>query len=252
MCCSWAGSFHFCAASYFIATILIAASPGAEGCNCPGTCWSMLGPPVPCGLATTVLAGTLVLPALSTCIAHTGFFNPDLGSNAVGVFNTFSGSIPTRRFTQGFFRPLAGQWENSAVHARKPLFRLTPRWLYSILWIVFPRLDRLGSHHMFFTAFTPPGCACFTDCHGLSIRPYQRHSKFFNWLATLWAAKSHTEQRILFSCAFHRSLSFSGGITVVALAQPLRYSCLHDIPYFVAGPFSLHRSMAWNPSFVRV
>ena len=48
----------------------------------PMYCWAMLGTSILVVLATPVLAGTLILLSLDI-VAHTGFFNPAAGGNAV-------------------------------------------------------------------------------------------------------------------------------------------------------------------------
>ncbi len=213
----------------FIATVLKMRRPGLKMMQLPMYCWAMLGTSFLVVLATPVLAGTLVLLSFDI-LAHTGFFNPALGGNAVVYQHLFW--FYSHPAVYIMVLPAFGLVsEILPVHARKPLFGYTTI-VYSILGIVFLGLI-VWAHHMF-TSATPPWMRLFFTIATAFIA-VPTGIKFFNWLATLWGGKIALNSAMLFSCAFIVHFVF-GGITGVALAQVPFDIHVHDT-YFVVAHF---------------
>jgi cytochrome c oxidase subunit I len=213
----------------FIVTILKLRRPGLKMMQLPMYCWAMLGTSVLVVLSTPVLAGTLVMLAFDI-VAHTGFFNPAIGGNAVVYQHLFW--FYSHPAVYIMVLPAFGLVsEILPVHARKPLFGYTTM-VYSILAIVFLGLI-VWAHHMF-TSGTPPWMRLFFTI-ATSFIAVPTGIKFFNWLATLWGGKIALNSAILFACAFIVNFVL-GGITGVALAQVPFDIHVHDT-YFVVAHF---------------
>jgi cytochrome c oxidase subunit 1 len=213
----------------FIVTILKLRRPGLKMMQLPMYCWAMLGTSVLVVLSTPVLAGTLVMLAFDI-VAHTGFFNPTIGGNAVVYQHLFW--FYSHPAVYIMVLPAFGLVsEILPVHARKPLFGYTTM-VYSILAIVFLGLI-VWAHHMF-TSGTPPWMRLFFTI-ATSFIAVPTGIKFFNWLATLWGGKIALNSAILFACAFIVNFVL-GGITGVALAQVPFDIHVHDT-YFVVAHF---------------
>jgi cytochrome c oxidase subunit 1 len=213
----------------FIVTILKLRRPGLKMMQLPMYCWAMLGPSILVVLSTPVLAGTLVMLAFDI-VAHTGFFNPTIGGNAVVYQHLFW--FYSHPAVYIMVLPAFGLVsEILPVHARKPLFGYSTM-VYSILAIVFLGLI-VWAHHMF-TSGTPPWMRLFFTI-ATSFIAVPTGIKFFNWLATLWGGKIALNSTILFACAFIVNFVL-GGITGVALAQVPFDIHVHDT-YFVVAHF---------------
>ena len=107
-------------------------------------------------LSTPVLAGTLVLLSFDIR-AHTGFFHPSLGGNAVVYQHLFW--FYSHPAVYIMVLPAFGLVsEILPIHCRKPLFGYTTM-VYSIMAIVFLGLI-VWAHHMF-TSGTPPWMRLF-------------------------------------------------------------------------------------------
>ena len=116
----------------------------------------MLGTSILVVLSTPVLAGTLVLLSFDI-VAHTGFFNPSLGGNAVIYQHLFW--FYSHPAVYIMVLPAFGLVsEILPVHSRKPLFGYTTM-VYSIMAIVILGFV-VGEHHMF-TSGTPPWMRLF-------------------------------------------------------------------------------------------
>ncbi len=213
----------------FIATILKFRQPGLKLMMLPMYCWAMLGTSILVVLATPVLAGTLILLSLDI-VAHTGFFNPATGGNAVVYQHLFW--FYSHPAVYIMVLPAFGLVsEILPVHARKPLFGYVTM-VYSIMAIVILGLV-VWAHHMF-TSGTPPWMRLFFTIATAFIA-VPTGIKFFNWIATLWQGRLALNSAMLFSCAFILQFVF-GGITGVALAQVPFDVHVHDT-YFVVGHF---------------
>jgi len=213
----------------FIVTILKLRRPGLKMMQLPMYCWAMLGTSILVVLSTPVLAGTLVMLAFDI-VAHTGFFNPAIGGNAVVYQHLFW--FYSHPAVYIMVLPAFGLVsEILPVHARKPLFGYTTM-VYSILAIVFLGLI-VWAHHMF-TSGTPPWMRLFFTI-ATSFIAVPTGIKFFNWLATLWGGKIALNSAMLFACAFIVNFVL-GGITGVALAQVPFDIHVHDT-YFVVAHF---------------
>ena len=213
----------------FIATILKFRQPGLKLMMLPMYCWAMLGTSILVVLATPVLAGTLILLSLDI-VAHTGFFNPAAGGNAVVYQHLFW--FYSHPAVYIMVLPAFGLVsEILPVHARKPLFGYVTM-VYSIMAIVILGLV-VWAHHMF-TSGTPPWMRLFFTIATAFIA-VPTGIKFFNWIATLWQGRLALNSAMLFSCAFILQFVF-GGITGVALAQVPFDVHVHDT-YFVVGHF---------------
>ncbi|MCX5942630.1 MAG: cbb3-type cytochrome c oxidase subunit I [Cyanobacteria bacterium] len=198
----------------FIATILKLRRPGLKLLQLPMFCWALLGTSILVVLSTPVLAGTLVLLSFDI-IAHTGFFNPALGGNAVVYQHLFW--FYSHPAVYIMVLPAFGLVsEILPVHARKPLFGYITM-VYSIMAIVVLGLV-VWAHHMF-TSGTPPWMRLF----------------FTIATSTLWGGKIALNSAMLFSCGFIFNFVF-GGITGVALAQVPFDIHVHDT-YFVVAHF---------------
>ena len=195
----------------------------------PMYCWAMLGTSILVVLATPVLAGTLILLSLDI-VAHTGFFNPAAGGNAVVYQHLFW--FYSHPAVYIMVLPAFGLVsEILPVHARKPLFGYVTM-VYSIMAIVILGLV-VWAHHMF-TSGTPPWMRLFFTIATAFIA-VPTGIKFFNWIATLWQGRLALNSAMLFSCAFILQFVF-GGITGVALAQVPFDVHVHDT-YFVVAHF---------------
>ena len=213
----------------FIATILKFRQPGLKLMMLPMYCWAMLGTSILVVLATPVLAGTLILLSLDI-VAHTGFFNPAAGGNAVVYQHLFW--FYSHPAVYIMVLPAFGLVsEILPVHARKPLFGYVTM-VYSIMAIVILGLV-VWAHHMF-TSGTPPWMRLFFTI-ATAFLAVPTGIKFFNWIATLWQGRLALNSAMLFSCAFILQFVF-GGITGVALAQVPFDVHVHDT-YFVVGHF---------------
>ena len=213
----------------FIATILKFRQPGLKLMMLPMYCWAMLGTSILVVLATPVLAGTLILLSLDI-VAHTGFFNPAAGGNAVVYQHLFW--FYSHPAVYIMVLPAFGLVsEILPVHARKPLFGYVTM-VYSIMAIVILGLV-VWAHHMF-TSGTPPWMRLFFTIATAFIA-VPTGIKFFNWIATPWQGRLALNSAMLFSCAFILQFVF-GGITGVALAQVPFDVHVHDT-YFVVGHF---------------
>ena len=213
----------------FIATILKLRRPGLQLMQLPMYCWAMLGTSILVVLSTPVLAGTLILLSFDI-IAHTGFFNPAMGGNAVVYQHLFW--FYSHPAVYIMVLPAFGLVsEILPVHARKPLFGYVTM-VYSIMAIVVLGLV-VWAHHMF-TSGTPPWMRLFFTI-ATSFIAVPTGIKFFNWLATLWGGKIALNSAMLFSCAFIVNFVL-GGITGVALAQVPFDIHVHDT-YFVVAHF---------------
>ena len=213
----------------FIATILKFRQPGLKLMMLPMYCWAMLGTSILVVLATPVLAGTLILLSLDI-VAHTGFFNPAAGGNAVVYQHLFW--FYSHPAVYIMVLPAFGLVsEILPVHARKPLFGYVTM-VYSIMAIVILGLV-VWAHHMF-TSGTPPWMRLFFTIATAFIA-VPTGIKFFNWIATLWQGRLALNSAMLFSCAFILQFVF-GGITGVALARVPFDVHVHDT-YFVVGHF---------------
>ena len=213
----------------FIATILKFRQPGLKLMMLPMYCWAMLGTSILVVLATPVLAGTLILLSLDI-VAHTGFFNPAAGGNAVVYQHLFW--FYSHPAVYIMVLPAFGLVsEILPVHARKPLFGYVTM-VYSIMAIVILGLV-VWAHHMF-TSGTPPWMRLFFTIATAFIA-VPTGIKFFNWIATLWQGRLALNSAMLFSCAFILQFVF-GGITGVALAQVPFDVHVHDT-YFVVAHF---------------
>ena len=213
----------------FIATILKLRQPGLKLMQLPMYCWAMLGTSILVVLSTPVLAGTLVLLSFDI-VAHTGFFNPSLGGNAVVYQHLFW--FYSHPAVYIMVLPAFGLVsEILPVHCRKPLFGYTSM-VYSIMTIVILGLVVLA-HHMF-TSGTPPSMRLFFTI-ATSFIAVPTGIKFFNWLATLWGGRISLNSAVLFSCGFIVNFVL-GGITGVALAQVPFDIHVHDT-YFVVAHF---------------
>ena len=213
----------------FIATILKFRQPGLKLMMLPMYCWAMLGTSILVVLATPVLAGTLILLSLDI-VAHTGFFNPAAGGNAVVYQHLFW--FYSHPAVYIMVLPAFGLVsEILPVHARKPLFGYVTM-VYSIMAIVILGLV-VWAHHMF-TSGTPPWMRLFCTIATAFIA-VPTGIKFFNWIATLWQGRLALNSAMLFSCAFILQFVF-GGITGVALAQVPFDVHVHDT-YFVVAHF---------------
>jgi len=213
----------------FIVTILKLRRPGLKMMQLPMYCWAMLGTSILVVLSTPVLAGTLVMLAFDI-VAHTGFFNPAIGGNAVVYQHLFW--FYSHPAVYIMVLPAFGLVsEILPVHSRKPLFGYTTM-VYSILAIVFLGLI-VWAHHMF-TSGTPPWMRLFFTI-ATSFIAVPTGIKFFNWLATLWGGKIALNSAMLFACAFIVNFVL-GGITGVALAQVPFDIHVHDT-YFVVAHF---------------
>lgn len=213
----------------FVATILKMRRPGLKMMQLPMYCWAMLGTSILVLLSTPVLAGTLVLLSFDI-VAHTGFFNPAMGGNAVVYQHLFW--FYSHPAVYIMVLPAFGLVsEILPVHARKPLFGYTTM-VYSIMAIVFLGLI-VWAHHMF-TSGTPPWMRLFFTI-ATSFIAVPTGIKFFNWLATLWGGSISLNTAVMFSCGFIVNFVF-GGITGVALAQVPFDIHVHDT-YFVVGHF---------------
>jgi len=213
----------------FIATILKFRQPGLKLMMLPMYCWAMLGTSILVVLATPVLAGTLILLSLDI-VAHTGFFNPATGGNAVVYQHLFW--FYSHPAVYIMVLPAFGLVsEILPVHARKPLFGYVTM-VYSIMAIVILGLV-VWAHHMF-TSGTPPWMRLFFTIATAFIA-VPTGIKFFNWIATLWQGRLALNSAMLFSCAFILQFVF-GGITGVALAQVPFDVHVHDT-YFVVAHF---------------
>ncbi|MFO8237593.1 MAG: cytochrome c oxidase subunit I [Prochlorococcaceae cyanobacterium] len=213
----------------FVATILKMRRPGLKMMQLPMYCWAMLGTSILVLLSTPVLAGTLVLLSFDI-VAHTGFFNPAMGGNAVVYQHLFW--FYSHPAVYIMVLPAFGLVsEILPVHARKPLFGYTIM-VYSIMAIVFLGLI-VWAHHMF-TSGTPPWMRLFFTI-ATSFIAVPTGIKFFNWLATLWGGSISLNTAIMFSCGFIVNFVF-GGITGVALAQVPFDIHVHDT-YFVVAHF---------------
>ena len=213
----------------FIATILKFRQPGLKLMMLPMYCWAMLGTSILVVLATPVLAGTLLLLSLDI-VAHTGFFNPAAGGNAVVYQHLFW--FYSHPAVYIMVLPAFGLVsEILPVHARKPLFGYVTM-VYSIMAIVILGLV-VWAHHMF-TSGTPPWMRLFFTIATAFIA-VPTGIKFFNWIATLWQGRLALNSAMLFSCAFILQFVF-GGITGVALAQVPFDVHVHDT-YFVVAHF---------------
>jgi len=213
----------------FIVTILKLRRPGLKMMQLPMYCWAMLGTSILVVLSTPVLAGTLVMLAFDI-VAHTGFFNPTIGGNAVVYQHLFW--FYSHPAVYIMVLPAFGLVsEILPVHSRKPLFGYTTM-VYSILAIVFLGLI-VWAHHMF-TSGTPPWMRLFFTI-ATSFIAVPTGIKFFNWLATLWGGKIALNSTMLFACAFIVNFVL-GGITGVALAQVPFDIHVHDT-YFVVAHF---------------
>ena len=213
----------------FIATILKFRQPGLKLMMLPMYCWAMLGTSILVVLATPVLAGTLILLSLDI-VAHTGFFNPAAGGNAVVYQHLFW--FYSHPAVYIMVLPAFGLVsEILPVHARKPLFGYVTM-VYSIMAIVILGLV-VWAHHMF-TSGTPPWMRLFFTIATAFIA-VPTGIKFFNWIATLWQGRLALNSAMLFSCAFILQFVF-GGITGVALAQVPFDLHVHDT-YFVVAHF---------------
>jgi cytochrome c oxidase subunit 1 len=213
----------------FVATILKMRRPGLKMMQLPMYCWAMLGTSILVLLSTPVLAGTLVLLSFDIA-AHTGFFNPAMGGNAVVYQHLFW--FYSHPAVYIMVLPAFGLVsEILPVHARKPLFGYTTM-VYSIMAIVFLGLI-VWAHHMF-TSGTPPWMRLFFTI-ATSFIAVPTGIKFFNWLATLWGGSISLNTAVMFSCGFIVNFVF-GGITGVALAQVPFDIHVHDT-YFVVGHF---------------
>ncbi len=213
----------------FIATILKFRQPGLKLMMLPMYCWAMLGTSILVVLATPVLAGTLILLSLDI-VAHTGFFNPAAGGNAVVYQHLFW--FYSHPAVYIMVLPAFGLVsEILPVHARKPLFGYVTM-VYSIMAIVILGLV-VWAHHMF-TSGTPPWMRLFFTIATAFIA-VPTGIKFFNWIATLWQGRLALNSAMLFSCAFILQFVF-GGITGVALAQVPLDVHVHDT-YFVVAHF---------------
>ncbi len=213
----------------FVATVLKMRRPGLKMMQLPMYCWAMLGTSILVLLSTPVLAGTLVLLSFDI-VAHTGFFNPAMGGNAVVYQHLFW--FYSHPAVYIMVLPAFGLVsEILPVHARKPLFGYTTM-VYSIMAIVFLGLI-VWAHHMF-TSGTPPWMRLFFTI-ATSFIAVPTGIKFFNWLATLWGGSISLNTAVMFSCGFIVNFVF-GGITGVALAQVPFDIHVHDT-YFVVGHF---------------
>ena len=213
----------------FIATILKLRQPGLKLMQLPMYCWAMLGTSILVVLSTPVLAGTLVLLSFDI-VAHTGFFNPSLGGNAVVYQHLFW--FYSHPAVYIMVLPAFGLVsEILPVHCRKPLFGYTSM-VYSIMTIVILGLV-VWAHHMF-TSGTPPWMRLFFTI-ATSFIAVPTGIKFFNWLATLWGGRISLNSAVLFSCGFIVNFVL-GGITGVALAQVPFDIHVHDT-YFVVAHF---------------
>ncbi len=213
----------------FIATILKLRQPGLKLMQLPMYCWAMLGTSILVVLSTPVLAGTLVLLSFDI-VAHTGFFNPSLGGNAVVYQHLFW--FYSHPAVYIMVLPAFGLVsEILPVHCRKPLFGYTSM-VYSIMTIVILGLV-VWAHHMF-TSGTPPWMRLFFTI-ATSFIAVPTGIKFFNWLATLWGGRISLNSAVLFSCGFIINFVL-GGITGVALAQVPFDIHVHDT-YFVVAHF---------------
>ena len=213
----------------FISTILKLRRPGLGLMQLPMYCWAMLGTSILAVLSTPVLAGTLILLSFDI-IAHTGFFNPAAGGNAVVYQHLFW--FYSHPAVYIMVLPAFGLVsEILPVHARKPLFGYVTM-VYSIMAIVILGLV-VWAHHMF-TSGTPPWMRLFFTI-ATSFIAVPTGIKFFNWLATLWGGKIALNSAMLFSCAFIVNFVL-GGITGVALAQVPFDIHVHDT-YFVVAHF---------------
>ena len=213
----------------FIAAILRFRQAGLKLMMLPMYCWAMLGTSILVVLATPVLAGTLILLSLDI-VAHTGFFNPAAGGNAVVYQHLFW--FYSHPAVYIMVLPAFGLVsEILPVHARKPLFGYVTM-VYSIMAIVILGLV-VWAHHMF-TSGTPPWMRLFFTIATAFIA-VPTGIKFFNWIATLWQGRLALNSAMLFSCAFILQFVF-GGITGVALAQVPFDVHVHDT-YFVVAHF---------------
>ncbi len=213
----------------FIATILKLRRPGLKLMQLPMFCWAMLGTSILVVLSTPVLAGTLVLLSFDI-VAHTGFFNPALGGNAVVYQHLFW--FYSHPAVYIMVLPAFGLVsEILPVHCRKPLFGYTTM-VYSIMAIVILGF-LVWAHHMF-TSGTPPWMRLFFTI-ATSFIAVPTGIKFFNWVATLWGGRISLNSAVLFSCGFIVNFVF-GGITGVALAQVPFDIHVHDT-YFVVAHF---------------
>ncbi|MCP9888976.1 cytochrome c oxidase subunit I [Cyanobium sp. ATX 6A2] len=213
----------------FVGTILKMRRPGLQMMQLPMYCWAMLGTSILVLLSTPVLAGTLVLLSFDI-VAHTGFFNPAMGGNAVVYQHLFW--FYSHPAVYIMVLPAFGLVsEILPVHARKPLFGYTTM-VYSIMAIVFLGLI-VWAHHMF-TSGTPPWMRLFFTI-ATSFIAVPTGIKFFNWLATLWGGSISLNSAVMFSCGFIVNFVF-GGITGIALAQVPFDIHVHDT-YFVVGHF---------------
>ncbi len=213
----------------FIATILKLRRPGLKLMQMPMYCWAMLGTSILIVLSTPVLAGTLILLSFDI-VAHTGFFNPSLGGNAVVYQHLFW--FYSHPAVYIMVLPAFGLVsEILPVHSRKPLFGYSTM-VYSIMTIVVLGF-LVWAHHMF-TSGTPPWMRLFFTI-ATSFIAVPTGIKFFNWVATLWGGKITLNSAMLFSCGFIVNFVF-GGITGVALAQVPFDIHVHDT-YFVVAHF---------------
>ncbi|MCP4973793.1 MAG: cytochrome c oxidase subunit I, partial [Prochlorococcus sp.] len=213
----------------FIATILKMRRPGLKLMQLPMYCWAMLGTSILVVLSTPVLAGTLILLSFDI-VAHTGFFNPSMGGNAVVYQHLFW--FYSHPAVYIMVLPAFGLVsEILPVHCRKPLFGYVTM-VYSIMAIVVLGLV-VWAHHMF-TSGTPPWMRLFFTI-ATSFIAVPTGIKFFNWLATLWGGRITLNSAVLFSCGFILNFVF-GGITGVALAQVPFDIHVHDT-YFVVAHF---------------
>ncbi|MFL0773443.1 MAG: cbb3-type cytochrome c oxidase subunit I, partial [Prochlorococcus sp.] len=213
----------------FLATILKMRRPGLKLMQMPMYCWAMLGTSILVVLSTPVLAGTLILLSFDI-VVHTGFFNPDLGGNAVVYQHLFW--FYSHPAVYIMVLPAFGLVsEILPPHCRKPLFGYTTM-VYSIMAIVVLGLV-VWAHHMF-TSGTPPWMRLFFTIATAFIA-VPTGIKFFNWLATLWGGRISLNSAVLFSCGFIVNFVL-GGITGVALAQVPFDVHVHDT-YFVVAHF---------------
>jgi len=162
----------------------------------------------PCGLRQARLLSkeTLLVLLSFDIIAHTGNSSTRPWEACGGVSHTFSGSIPTRRFTSWFFPALAGQMEKLLpFHCRASPCSATLTMVINSIWeLGFPRLDRLGPSHVH-TAVRPlwTGACVSNDCHGGGGRgafnaPVTPASNSLTCSPHFGAAKSQPEQRHVF------------------------------------------------------
>ena len=213
----------------FIVTVLKLRRPRLKMMQLPMYCWAMLGTSILVVLSTPVLAGTLILLSFDI-VAHTGFFNPNLGGNVVVYQHLFW--FYSHPAVYIMVLPAFGLVsEILPVHCRKPLFGYTTM-VYSIMAIVGLGLI-VWAHHMF-TSGTPPWMRLFFTIATAFIA-VPTGVKFFNWLATLWGGKISLNSPVLFSCGFIANFVL-GGITGVALAQVPFDVHVHDT-YFVVAHF---------------